>query len=443
MLAFLQIFIKVLAYIGTAYVILESYRFIVAVVGVFKYKKFAPTQNQHTYGICIAARNEEKVIQNILDSIYNQDYPLDKLKIFVCADNCTDKTAEIVKNYIAERNLDNLILFEHNNPDERTKGFALRYLFDRVKENYGIECVDGYFVFDADNVLQRDYITRMNEAFDAGSGKVNRIITSCRLSKNINQNWIAFSYAIHWMKTCLIENRGKYFLKLACRIQGTGFLFDNALVKDGWKYTSLTEDRSFCSDAVVQGYRIAYCHDAIFYDEQPTKLRVACRQRVRWAKGHLQSSAENCPKLIKNMAKLNKDFFMSYDCYWLNFPFTIESVCRKIVTFICKLCMVFFLGQAFTAVFGSPWYGLFWGIFTGFLSSWLGSCGMAILVLFCFRKRLGKMPFWKTVLGVLLYHSFSFIGKYSTYIALFKRVEWKPIPHESVMDMSELNNSTN
>ncbi len=438
MLTFLQIFIRVLAIIGTVYTVLESYRFLVAVVGVLKYKKFSPTENLHEYGVCIAARNEEKVIANILDSIYNQDYPLDKLKIFVCADNCTDKTAQIVRDYITEHGCTNLFLFEHDNPEERTKGFALRYLFDQIKENYGIKCVEGYFVFDADNVLKRDYVSRMNEAFDAGKGKVNRIITSCRLSKNIQQNWLAFSYAVHWMKTCLIENRGKYFLKLSCRVQGTGFLFDNALVKNGWNYTSLTEDRSFCSDAVVQGYRIAYCHDAIFYDEQPTKLKVACRQRVRWAKGHLQSAAENCPKLIKNMCKLNKDFWISYDCYWLNFPFSIEKVIRKILIFLCRMGIVLFLGQAFASVFGSAVAGYLLGFVVDFVTDWLGKCALAILILFCFRKRVGKLPFRKLFTGVLTYPSFSLIGKYSTYIALFKKVEWKPIPHESVMDMSVL-----
>ncbi len=360
------------------------------------------------------------------------------MKIFVCADNCTDATAEIVQNYVDEHRLTNLFLFRHENPQERTKGFALRYLFDKIKENFGIDCVEGYFVFDADNVLQRDYVTRMNEAFDAGNGKINRIVTSCRLSKNLNQNWISFSYAIHWMKTCLIENRGKYFLKLSCRIQGTGFLFDNALVKEGWKYTSLTEDRAFCSDAVVQGYRITYCHDAIFYDEQPTRLKTACRQRLRWAKGHLQSSTENCPKLIKTMTKLNKNFFMSYDCYWLNFPSAVESAIRKILLFLCRLTIVLFFGKAFGDVFGNTVLGYLLALLTDILIDWLKNCGMALLVLFCFRKRLGKLPFWKTLLGVCTYHSFSIIGKYASYLALFKKVEWKPTPHENVMEMSAL-----
>ena len=60
-------------------------------------------------------------------------------------------------------------------------------------------------------------------------------------------------------------------------------MFSNEIVKDGWKYTSLTEDRSLTADCVVEGYEISYNNDAVFYDEQPTDLKVALRQRLRWS----------------------------------------------------------------------------------------------------------------------------------------------------------------
>lgn len=191
----MQIIIKICSVLGTIITVLISYQAIFFIVGLFKTRKFKKTDNFHKYGICIAARNEEKVIKNILDSIANQDYPLDKLCVFVVADNCTDHTAEIVKNY--ENNDLKIVLYEHHNPEERTKGYALRFLFDKIKSDFGIEAFDGYFIFDADNVMQSDYFSRMNEAFDEG----NKIITSFRNSKNMHQNWISFSYAVHWMRT--------------------------------------------------------------------------------------------------------------------------------------------------------------------------------------------------------------------------------------------------
>ena len=48
------------------------------------------------YAILIAARNEEQVIGNLIDSLKNQNYPSDYVDIYVCADNCSDNTYELI-----------------------------------------------------------------------------------------------------------------------------------------------------------------------------------------------------------------------------------------------------------------------------------------------------------------------------------------------------------
>ena len=419
--------IKTCAAIGTLLWILQLYKNLYY-LGILKNKTYKPTITKYKYAICIAARNEQKVIKNLLESIDNQDYPLEKLTVFVVADNCTDKTAELVKNY-AELSKVNIICYEHKNPNERTKGFALKYLFEQIKNDYGINAFDGYFVFDADNVIAPDYVTRMNEAFASG----NKIVTSFRNSKNIDQNWISFSYAMHWLRTCLFEHRGKNLLNLACRIQGTGFVFSNELVKDGWNYTSLTEDRAFCTDAVIKGYKIAYCEAAKFYDEQPYKLKVALKQRVRWAKGHLQSSVENCPKLLKNACKLDKNTAMSIDCFWLNFPGTIESAIRKIISWTFQIIIAIQASKAL-GVIG----GICTSLLIGLAKFWLTNIILTIFVCIFYRKLLPKIKFWKFVWLIFMAPMFYKIGQYCTYVALFKKVEWKPIPHDYTVDVRKL-----
>ena len=138
-------------------------------------------------------------------------------------------------------------MYERKDPYRRTKGFALQYLVERIREDYGIDAFEGYFLFDADNLLKKDYITRMNESFDAGE----KIITSYRNTKNFGDNWISASYGVHWLRTVRHEHRARSLFRLATRIQGTGFLFSWEIIKDGWNYTSLTEDRAFCADAVA------------------------------------------------------------------------------------------------------------------------------------------------------------------------------------------------
>lgn len=425
----MQIAIKILSMIGTIITVLVAYKTVYAVLGFFATKKYKPTENKHNYGICIAARNERAVIKNFLQSVESCDYPLDKLTVFILAHNCTDDTANVIREYAASQDKLKVVVYEYNNPDERTKGFALKKLFEDIKEDYTIEAFEGYFVFDADNVVAKNYFTKMNEAFDEG----NKIITSFRNSKNTNRNWISFGYAMHWIRTCLNENRGKSLINIACRVQGTGFLFANELVKNGWNYTSFTEDRSFCSDAVVQNYNITYCDDAVFYDEQPYRLKVAFRQRIRWAKGHLQSAVENCPKLLKNMFKPKIHFLSTYDCFWLNFPRQVESVIRKIIIFILKIIM---------AVMAANLVGYLKAALiiyaTGLLKTWLRAFGNILLVFIRYGKKIEKCNFFKLLFYIFMFPFFDIIGKWTTYIALFAKVEWKPIPHDTVVDVNKL-----
>ena len=74
-----------------------AYKTLYWIIGFFFTRKFKPAKNKHKYGIVIAARNEEKVIGNLLDSINKQDYPKDLLTVFVVADNCTDNTAKVAR----------------------------------------------------------------------------------------------------------------------------------------------------------------------------------------------------------------------------------------------------------------------------------------------------------------------------------------------------------
>ena len=82
-------------FIGKLLPMLVIYQVGYFIIGLFFTRKFKETKNYHKYGIVIAARNEETVIGNLIDSIKKQDYPSDLLTVFVVADNCTDKTAEI------------------------------------------------------------------------------------------------------------------------------------------------------------------------------------------------------------------------------------------------------------------------------------------------------------------------------------------------------------
>ena len=87
------------AAIGTVFSVMLAYKTVYRIIGLFFTRKFKPAKKQHKYAVVIAARNEENVIGNLLDSIAKQDYPKELITTFVVADNCTDKTAKVARNH--------------------------------------------------------------------------------------------------------------------------------------------------------------------------------------------------------------------------------------------------------------------------------------------------------------------------------------------------------
>lgn len=464
--------------IGTLFSIFVYYKVVYFIVGIFWTRKFSKAKIHHKYGIVIAARNEETVIGNLIDSIKKQDYPKELLTIFVVADNCTDKTAEIVRKKGG-------VCYERKDLLHRTKGYALEFLFSKIEKDYGIESFEGYFVFDADNLLKEDYISRMNDAFDSGE----KIITSYRHSKNFDENWISSTYAIHWLRSIRTGHRARSVFHLATNIQGTGFLIANEILKNGWHYTSLTEDRALTVDSVANGYQITYQDEAIFYDEQPTNLKIALRQRLRWSKGHLLAFIETSPKLFrniffgrkysKNKIIYNKFYlnildslryrFASYDILMLTIPFSVINLVRWLLisvflyanySYLNGICDInLFAGSTYLAKFLRNFTSIKLNVPSGIesllmglliaiwlrifyrIASYFEHIFEAVYVFIIERKRIKKMSLGKKILYSFTWPIFDIIGRYTTYIAIFKKVEWKAIPHTSKITIDDLNKS--
>ena len=478
---FYPIGLKINKVLGTILSIIVIHKAFYFVIGMFFTRKFKPAKNKHKYGICIAARNEEKVIGNLIDSINKQDYPKDLYTIFVVADNCTDNTAKIARSKGA-------ICYERFDDEHRTKCFALQFLFKNIEKDYKVDSFEGYFIFDADNLLKSNYISKMNDAFDEGC----KIITSYRNTKNFDENWVSSTYALHWIRSIRTNHRARSILRLATNIQGTGFLFSNEIVKNGWKYTSLTEDRALTADAVAQGYQITYQDEAEFYDEQPVSLKVALRQRLRWSKGHLQAFAESGPYLFINIffgkKYIKTNWNKKQDKKLSTFGRFIESIRHRFASFdtLVQLTPISFINLVRWLLFSVIIYsfytytngidnlnlfsGSIWlakllrrffnitissnpginSLFLGFiLSIWFRllyrigqyfrNTFLAVYLFIVEEDRIKKISLPKQLLFILTWPTFDIIGRYTTYVALFKKVTWKPIPHESKITIDDIN----
>lgn len=399
-------------------------------VGLFFKKRFPKTEEKLKYGVIIPARNEEAVVANLIESVKKCKYPQDKLQIFVIAHNCTDRTAEVSREHGAT-------VYEYNNPEECTMGYAFRYLFDRIREDWGVENYDGFFLFNADNVLDEMFFDKMNDAFIA-EGRTN-IITSLRNSKNFGSNVVSAMYGLYFLSGCVFESRGRTALNCSTRVQGTGYVIPAELVKDGWQYVTLTEDWEFTADQILENNKIVFCDEAIFYDEQPTNLRVSCRQRLRWAKGHLLVCITRFKDLLKGLFKPKKKGGVEHKVSTYDIFVNILPIC-VISSSIFILRLVFI---AVALCFGEPidaFLNTLIGIGSGLVSGYLTGVLTAILLYIFEGKRIKKVPLWLKIVSTLLFPIFLFLSIPLEFVALFtKKVGWKTIPHEDTTTFENVN----
>ncbi|MBQ7475645.1 MAG: glycosyltransferase family 2 protein [Clostridia bacterium] len=417
------------------------FHFIVfSIIGLFKKRTYPKTDKRYRYGLIIPARNEESVVPLLIESIQKNDYPQDKLQIFVIAHNCTDRTAEIARRY------DGVAVYEYNNPEENTMGYAFRHLFKCIERDYGTASFDGFFLFNADNILDKDYIARMNDAYDFYGKEC--VITSFRNSKNFGANLMSGLYGMYFTVGCRLESRGRTYKGCSTRVQGTGYLINPEIVKDGWKYVSLAEDWEFTADQVLAEDRIRYCDDAIFYDEQPTTFRIMWRQRIRWSRGHLLVFYSRFRDMIRELFSRKTKYRGSvYD---------ITANILPIGLFIVTL-QVLQLALYFTAPLIDKTvtlYDVFIGsgpfsFLTGaFLPTWIISTGFstvmtflsAIIIFAVEKERIKGVSFGMKALISVFWPLFLAIQIPIDVVAFFSRnLGWKPIPHSDKTTFENVN----
>ena len=394
--------------ISILFTVCYFYQFIYVFIGLLKNKIKYKAKTKHKYAIVVSARNEETVIGHFIHSIKEQEYPSELIDIFVVTDNCKDGTAGIAENAGA-------IVYERKDEELVGKGYALNWLFGKIKEDYSDRGYEAFIIFDADNVVDSHFVDEMNNVFDNGY----RIITSYRNSKNYDTNWITAGYSLWFLREAKYLNNARMQLGTSCAVSGTGFLVSADVLEErgGWKYHLLTEDIEFTTDSIINGEKIGYCPDAILYDEQPTEFKQSYKQRLRWAKGFIQVFRNYGGKLFKGIFKGN---FSCYDMFMTLMPAIVFTVLGVIVNIIAIPVgavsnsfdvMMFFEGLARTV--------------------------LSVYMMFFVMGLLTTITEWNQIhcstLKKILY-LFTFPVFMLTYVpislmALFMKVKWEPIEH--------------
>ena len=378
-------------------------------------RKRYPSAPPHKIAVLVAAKDEETVIGELIKSISEAKYPKEFLKVFVCADNCSDKTAEIAKEAGA-------CVYERTDSERVGKGYVIDFLLSRIDGDFGKDFFDAFVVFDADNTVDGEYFTEVNKAFSAGYD----VVTCYRNSKNYGDNWLSAGSGLWFIRESRYLNGSRMRIGACPQVSGTGFLFSNLLKNElgGWPYHTLTEDYEFTCDSVIKGRRFAYCEDAVFYDEQTSSLRQSFNQRLRWCKGGIQSFKKYGKGLFK--ALNSKNFGAAYDMLMSVAPAYIISVLATVINLTFALWMIAFGDYSVIEAFAPA--------LTMAVGAYLVLLPHSIVPTITEWHRI-KAKNYKKILYMFTFPIYMMTFIPACIVALFKKnVEWKKIDHGNKKD---------
>lgn len=417
--------------ISGLFLICYSYQiFYIAVALVCKKRQHTSEPSLHKYAVMISARNEENVIGALIDSIKNQDYPSELVTVFVVADNCTDRTAEVSRAAGA-------VVYERFDLSRIGKGYAIDFLLDKLNLDYPKDAFDAFLVFDADNILMPNYITEMNKTYSDGY----KAATSYRNSKNYGDNWISAGYSLWFIREARYLNNARMILGTSCAISGTGFMIDRSLLVDendnlSWKYFLLTEDIEFSASKIIEGEIIGYCDSAEFFDEQPVTFKQSWYQRLRWAKGFLQVYFNYGRQLLRGVVgkkktgggrRIVKSRFSCFDITMTIMPALILS----------GVLTVFDLVGAFTRFGAGDFAGGFTLLFLPVANASALMFAVGIITTISEWKKIHTKTY-KKLFYTLTFPLFMLTYIPIAFVAIFKKVEWTPISHSKVVTLADI-----
>ena len=397
---YLYILKQALIWVLTAF---WCYQFVISLCALVKLKDKPYLVNKnHKFMAIIPAHNEEMVVGNLIESLKKQTYDKNLYDIYVIADNCTDKTAEVARKAGA-------IVYERFDNAHKTKGYALQwFLKQKIAENADY---DAFFVFDADNIVDKNFIINMNKKLCQGE----EVVQGYRDIKNPTDNWITAGYALFYWTMHRMYHLARYNIGLSPLLNGTGFMVKFDVVKpNGWETETLTEDIEFSLKQIIQGRKLGWATDAIVYDEQPTSFKQAWSQRSRWTVGHMQCIKEYTKQLA--VAAKEKKTMMNFD----GLLYIVGSIPMFIITIVLLLTNFLMYGaKEMTEV------ELIINILRFAIPTFLLPIGTAVIAMYLDRRPIKPM-----LKGLACYPLFMGSWLLINFKCLFKReTTWEKINH--------------
>ena len=343
-----------------------------------------------SFSIILPVKNEEAVINSVLNALSNLNYPENRREIIVVEDGSTDKTLEICMNYAKNHDGFKVLHRESSCGKPSALNFGLNYAKGDIVA-----------VFDADSIPDPNALMTASAYFrDKGIDAIQGKTLSMNAARNMLTRFASYEEVI-W---CEIYLRGKDLLKLFVHLKGNcQFIRRDVLIRvKGFDESVLCEDMELSAKLLDNGYTIRYASDVVALQESPSNLKTLFRQRTRWLRGTMEVAF----KYGRLMARPNKKTFDAETTFFA--PFLL------IASLLPYLGILF----NFIALPSNVWWSvLIWlAMLTTVLS--LMVCGFALI--FATKPRKARSLLWLPF--IYFYWSFqSFVALYALILIVLKR----------------------
>ena len=226
--------------------------------------------------------NEMYVVERLIKTTCEIDYPIDKLEIQVL-DDSTDETVDIAANVVKEYQMLGFDI-KHIHREDRT-GFKAGAL----KE--GLESAKGEFIaiFDADFIPRKNFLKIVLQYFkDPKMGMVQTRWEHLNRSYSLVTQIQALALDGHFVIEQQVRNKAGYFINF----NGTSGIWRKECIFDAgnWEADTLTEDLDLSYRAQLKGWRFKYLTDFSTPSEVPSEINSLKSQQFRWTKGAIETA---------------------------------------------------------------------------------------------------------------------------------------------------------
>jgi glycosyltransferase involved in cell wall biosynthesis len=238
------------------------------------------------FAVMIPAHNEEAVIADALQALGHLDYPRSRFDVHVVADNCTDRTAEIVREH-------GWNVHERHAPGHPGKGPALNWLYDRLDERGGY---DAALILDADSVVDHGFLRAMDQAFGSGAVAAQGFysVKDPNDSPSAALRYVALASRHH------LRPLGRCRMGGSAGLYGNGMAFEWSLLRTRRWSDHLVEDAEYQLELLLNDrVLVNYVPDARLVAEMPSTFDASGSQHERWERGRIQLTRRYLPLLVR------------------------------------------------------------------------------------------------------------------------------------------------